>query len=321
DLHAESIFQLSEQLLNTFPNPLNKELHISPVPWEGETLLVCSNGKGSPHVLPFITFTLQILSAGENMRRFSRQKQQWKDAVILFNEWTLRSRTLKEALEKVTFGFVKYLPFDRCALFAYSNDDRSGSGLFGYHLDTDEIRSIKIPIENMPLIQKNLKKLKPFNKNMQPLQPIYIADAKQGFPMQYVRRFQLETVVVAPIYVPSESKLIGAAILDEGPGKKFKMSRETFTALMNFGKSAGEVLAKFGGDRPERPRVSFSYHLSPREIEVLKLMAEGATTTEAAETLNLSEYTVRDYVSTIMQKMNARNRTEAAVRAIRNGII
>lgn len=62
-------------------------------------------------------------------------------------------------------------------------------------------------------------------------------------------------------------------------------------------------------------------HLSPREIEVLKLVAEGASTYEAAKRLHLSEYTVRDYVSAILQKMNAKNRTEAIVKAIRDGII
>ena len=50
-------------------------------------------------------------------------------------------------------------------------------------------------------------------------------------------------------------------------------------------------------------------------------MAEGASTSEAALNLNLSEYTVRDYISSIMQKMDARNRTEAVARAIREGVI
>lgn len=50
-------------------------------------------------------------------------------------------------------------------------------------------------------------------------------------------------------------------------------------------------------------------------------MADGASTYEAASNLNLSEYTVRDYVSTIMQKMEAKNRTEAVAKAIREGFI
>lgn len=37
--------------------------------------------------------------------------------------------------------------------------------------------------------------------------------------------------------------------------------------------------------------------------------------------MNLSEYTVRDYISSIMQKMNVKNRTEAVAKAIREGVI
>ncbi|HEU5139294.1 MAG TPA: LuxR C-terminal-related transcriptional regulator [Bacillales bacterium] len=318
-LHAESMFLLSETLLNYLPAQSDTERKVSTLPWKNETLLICTNEGESAHTLSFIAFTLQILSAGESTLRYSKQKQQWKDAVILFNEWIMRSQNLNEVIQNITFGFVNYLPFERCALFSYSTDEGRGFGLSGYHFNNEAIRSIKEPIDNIPLIKKNLRNLQPIRENLKNLQPIYISEATEGFPTRYVREFQLETVVVAPIYVPSEGRLIGAAILDQGPGKKFKLSRETFTALMKFGQSAGEILAKFGGGQPEKRESPF--HLSPREVEVLKLMADGASTMEAAGELQLSEYTVRDYVSTVMHKMNARNRTEAAARAIRSGII
>ncbi|HEX7064225.1 MAG TPA: response regulator transcription factor [Bacillales bacterium] len=320
-LQAESIFLLSETLLSQIPSQSHKERRISTLPWKNEILFICTNEAEVSHTLPFIAFTLQIFSTGESILRYSRQKQQWKDAVILFNEWIMRSRNLNEAIRNITFGFVNYLPFERCALFAYSTDDRSGFGLSGYHFNNEAIRNINEPIDNIPLIEKNLRNLQPIRENLKNLQPIFISEATKGFPSQYVHQFQLETVVVAPIYVPSEGRLIGAAILDQGPGKSFKVSRETFTALMKFGQSAGEILAKFGGSKPEHSKERASFHLSPREVEVLKLMAEGASTMEAAEQMQLSEYTVRDYISAVMQKMEARNRTEAAAKAIRAGII
>ncbi|MBT2654120.1 response regulator transcription factor [Bacillus sp. ISL-18] len=61
--------------------------------------------------------------------------------------------------------------------------------------------------------------------------------------------------------------------------------------------------------------------LSPRETEINKLLADGASTAEAALKLYLSEFTVRDYISNIMRRLNAQNRTEVAVKAIRMGII
>lgn len=111
--------------------------------------------------------------------------------------------------------------------------------------------------------------------------------------------------------------MLGAAILDQGPESSFRIDRDTFFALIKFGKSAGEILAKYVHEKQETNRWRFS----PREIDVLKLLAEGASTFEAAIELNLSEYTVRDYVSAIMQKMNVKNRTEAVAKAIRAGLI
>ncbi|TCP20302.1 regulatory LuxR family protein [Scopulibacillus darangshiensis] len=321
-LQSHSLFNLSELLLQEVPRVDEDSQQVFTLPWHDETLIFCTNQSESPYFLPFIAFSLQFLSIGNHAVQFIQQELQWKDAVILFNEWIMRSRNLKEAIENITSGFVNYLPFKRCALFSYSNTDQSGFGLFGHQFNSEEIQNIKENIDNIPLIYKNLKKLQPLEKNLKNLQPIYAFEASQGLPEQYVKQFQLESVVIAPIYVPSASKLLGAAILDQGPGNHFKVSFETLTALTRFGQSAGDLLEKFTFDRPRQPKIHHSsFHLSPREIEVLKLMADGASTSEAAEQMNLSEYTVRDYVSSILQKMKANNRTEAAAKAIRNGII
>jgi two-component system response regulator DesR len=51
--------------------------------------------------------------------------------------------------------------------------------------------------------------------------------------------------------------------------------------------------------------------LTEREREVLRAAADGATNAELATTLHLSQGTVRNYLSTAIQKLTARNRTEA----------
>lgn len=61
--------------------------------------------------------------------------------------------------------------------------------------------------------------------------------------------------------------------------------------------------------------------LSEREIEVLKLMAEGLTNAEIGAQIHLSEGTVRNYISTILGKLGAKDRTQAVVTAIRYGLI
>ena len=61
--------------------------------------------------------------------------------------------------------------------------------------------------------------------------------------------------------------------------------------------------------------------LSPRELEVLQLLAEGLPNKAIAHRLNISEHTVKFHVNAIMGKLGAQSRTEAAVRAARLGLI
>jgi len=56
--------------------------------------------------------------------------------------------------------------------------------------------------------------------------------------------------------------------------------------------------------------------LSGRELDVLQLVAKGKTNPEIAESLNLSERTVGNYVSTILQKLHLTNRIELATYAV-----
>ncbi len=61
--------------------------------------------------------------------------------------------------------------------------------------------------------------------------------------------------------------------------------------------------------------------LTKRELEVLKLITEGLFNKEIAYKLNISERTVKNHVSNIFKKINASDRTQAAVFAIRHGLV
>ena len=60
--------------------------------------------------------------------------------------------------------------------------------------------------------------------------------------------------------------------------------------------------------------------LSPREREVLSLIARGATNKEIADDLFLSPHTVKDHTSSLYRKLDVRNRAEAVQRAERLGL-
>lgn len=62
-------------------------------------------------------------------------------------------------------------------------------------------------------------------------------------------------------------------------------------------------------------------NLTSREIEVVQLLAVGMFNKEIAENLNISERTVKNHVSNIFKKLEVTDRTQAAVFAIRNGLV
>ena len=60
--------------------------------------------------------------------------------------------------------------------------------------------------------------------------------------------------------------------------------------------------------------------LTGRELDVLKLVARGATNQEIASRLSIAENTVIKHISSILGKLNLENRTQAALYAIRQGL-
>ena len=61
--------------------------------------------------------------------------------------------------------------------------------------------------------------------------------------------------------------------------------------------------------------------LSSRELEVLRMVAKGLGNKEIAAALDIAEVTVKLHVSHVLQKLNVRDRTEAATAALQRGII
>ena len=82
---------------------------------------------------------------------------------------------------------------------------------------------------------------------------------------------------------------------------------------------AARVVRELHGARRDEPNVF--QELSDRELEVLKLIAEGMNNAEIAARLYVSEKTVKSHVSNILGKLHLVDRTQAAVYAWRQGVV
>jgi DNA-binding NarL/FixJ family response regulator len=89
-----------------------------------------------------------------------------------------------------------------------------------------------------------------------------------------------------------------------------------------FSPAVGQVLLEDYMRKLERTGGEDSYELlSPREREILQLVAEGKSSKEIASLLNLSVYTVETHRAKLMQKLSLRSVPEVILYAVRKGII
>ena len=84
-------------------------------------------------------------------------------------------------------------------------------------------------------------------------------------------------------------------------------------------KTAAKLMA--GIARAPRSSPKSGLHLTPKELGVLGLVADGLTNRKISQRLSVSENTVKYHLRNIMQKLGAQNRTEAVTIAIQNGLL
>ncbi|OQB26036.1 MAG: Transcriptional regulatory protein LiaR [Chloroflexi bacterium ADurb.Bin180] len=84
---------------------------------------------------------------------------------------------------------------------------------------------------------------------------------------------------------------------------------------------ANRILQELGGRaRPDSER-ELAEPLSSRELEVLQRLAKGLTNREIADELFISEGTVKNHLKNILEKLHLSNRIQAAVYAVRQGLV
>ncbi|MGB3866008.1 MAG: response regulator transcription factor [Xanthobacteraceae bacterium] len=84
---------------------------------------------------------------------------------------------------------------------------------------------------------------------------------------------------------------------------------------------AQRMLTHFAKRNAVAPITDAEAVLTPRELDILRLLGRGLRVAEAARVLGLTPHTVAGYVKTVYRKLNISSRAEAAIEAVRRGLV
>jgi NarL family two-component system response regulator LiaR len=111
---------------------------------------------------------------------------------------------------------------------------------------------------------------------------------------------------------------LGYLLKDSSPQELLRAIRDVYNGQVSLDPAVAQKVMQELRQPPKQPLTEEP--LTQREVEILKLVAEGLTNQEIADRLVVSERTVRAHVSNILAKLHLANRTQAALYALREGL-
>ncbi|QSO52771.1 GAF domain-containing protein [Alicyclobacillus curvatus] len=231
------------------------------------------------------------------------------ERLLAFDERLLAARDVSQVLTAVAKDVCTVCGFSRSALFLYNSLMQTVEGIYAHHIELGEVRQIRESERSIPLIHH----MTGFSK------PMYFEDVSTWMPKHYVQHFQLSSLFVCPIHGP-HGQALGLLLVDHA-GKPFHSDETLCQALKLFLDRTTLALTRHlqFPNKPVQP--VNAYALTTRELEILRLIAEGLDTKAAAKHLHISDYTVSEHISSVMRKLEVKNRTQAVAKALREGVI
>lgn len=203
---------------------------------------------------------------------------------------------------KIIKGCEELLNFKRCVFYAYIPWSNEFKGVIG---------------EELAKVQKTQGYVYPnqlFHTMLITKNPIYIKNPVHTVKSETIELFNLSSLIVAPICHNAE--VLGWVTLDQ-MGKEFDCTQEDLELIMEVCNRIGLFLKNF--EHSVTP--SHNIELTDRELSVLTLLADGYDNKKMGEFLHLSEHTIRDYISSLMLKLKAKNRTQVVSSGFRLGLL
>jgi two-component system, NarL family, nitrate/nitrite response regulator NarL len=109
----------------------------------------------------------------------------------------------------------------------------------------------------------------------------------------------------------------GLLLREAGAGRMAAALRAVAAGLVALDPALAEALLRTPGEEAD----PLPEPLTPREVEVLQLLAQGLSNRAIADRLGISEHTAKFHVTAILGKLAAESRTDAVVRAARLGLV
>ena len=112
----------------------------------------------------------------------------------------------------------------------------------------------------------------------------------------------------------------GYILKDAGPDTMLRAIRAVAHGESLLGSTVAQKVMRQFSELPGKQTPLFD-DLTPREMEVLKLIAEGMANKEIAQDLVISEKTVKNHINNIFSKLHVNDRSQAVLYAIRKGLV
>lgn len=222
-------------------------------------------------------------------------KEQLKNAVHL--------QTQEEQICYLLNIFKKTFQGERLSFYRYSSIGYVGEGVA--MLEEDQFQSISY-------IRDDIRGLTVIRQAIEQQKPIYYRGQEliTQITSRYQRSEPLKALLIVPIIA---NNLPIAYICSEFIQVDYTVTTHLLNQLSIFGNVAGELLVQ--------PRHQTNPKLSQRENQLIHLLANGYSTKEMADHLSLSEATIKQYIKSVMTKLEAKNRTHAVSIFLKQNVV